>query len=132
MAATTQPIAAVRDPECPHHWRIDDVERSALTARSTAGEALAAVPPGADLLTWAPFPLPGTCAGCGAGYDAGYDYPAGTVTCTGCGRRNRIRFGARVGQAAAGTSLSALGAAAQEILAVRLSEGGYRWLRLSP
>ncbi|MEU8633211.1 ThiF family adenylyltransferase [Amycolatopsis sp. NPDC048633] len=103
----TSPVVVGRDPDCPFHRPLDGpVEPVAVGTHDTVRSLLAELPAGAVPLAWAPFPRP--------------DRGPGAV-----GRRTLS-----LRDAEPGTRLEDLGVAPEEVLAVRLVEGEYRWLRL--
>lgn len=129
--ATTRPVVAQRDPGCPYHRPIGPVERSKLTHLSTIERLFATLPNEAEPLAWALFPLAGICYHCNGAYDFGYAHSDSTAACPHCERRLRLRFSQRLRDAGSATTLHDLGVAPEEILAVRMPEGSYRWLWLS-
>ncbi len=129
--ALTQPVVSRRDPACPYHQPIGPVQCSGLSLSSTVEALCATLPADAEPLAWAPFPLAGTCHFCREKYSFGYAHRESTAVCAHCGRRLRLRFTQRIRAAAPGTPLHDLGIAPEEILAVRIRERSYQWLRLS-
>jgi molybdopterin-synthase adenylyltransferase len=105
----TGPVVASLDERCLHHRPLGDCEPVRATAASTVEELLTELPTEAEPATWAGFPVPHE-----------RDWDGGPV-----------RLSQRLRDAPSGTPLRRLGVAPEEILPVRLSGGGYRWLRLS-
>jgi molybdopterin-synthase adenylyltransferase len=141
LTGRTAPVDLGRDPSCPHHHPIEGpVERTGVGRDDTVGALLAALPEGAEPLLWSGFPIPVRCRNCGA-YDEhpgdreltnGAVRPVGPQSvCPRCATLLRQRFSQRLRDADQGRSLSALGVAPQEILSVRMPEGGYQWHRLT-
>lgn len=132
---TTGPIRVLRDDACPHHSPIGPVDRFDVSHTATVDQFLSGLPERAEPLTWAPFPCPGTCHNCAGLYDSGpYDfgrYHDATAACPHCGMWIRTQRSQRLRDAAPVAPLSELGIAPEEILAVRMARGEYRWLRLS-
>jgi molybdopterin/thiamine biosynthesis adenylyltransferase len=131
----TAPVLMTRDPDCPHHRPINGpIQPCALNHRSTAAELIAALPPGAEPLTWSEFPLPVRCGSC-EGYARSGGAVGGTSatlsTCDRCGRLQRPRFSSRLRDAAPEARLVELGVPRGEILPVLQSEGEFAWHRLS-
>jgi molybdopterin/thiamine biosynthesis adenylyltransferase len=104
----TSPVAVSRDSDYPFHRPLDGpIELSTVSAGDTVRSLLAGLPADALPLTWALFPRS--------------DRRSGTVA----GRRTLS-----LRDAEPDARLADLGIAPEEVLAVRLVEGDYRWLRL--
>jgi molybdopterin/thiamine biosynthesis adenylyltransferase len=129
-AASTTPVTVARDPDCPYHEPVGIVEPAALGRRATLADLLAVLPVGAEPLAWAPFPTEGTCDHCHRSYDPGYSSEQ-AIDCPHCGGHVRLDRTQRLRAAKPDTPLALLGVAAEEIIAVRIPEGGYRWLRMA-
>lgn len=126
----TAVVQAELDPACPHHVPIGPVERVRLGRDATVGGLLSVLPPDADPLSWMTFPLPGDCYHCHSRYRVGYSARDPVVACTQCGGWVRPPRTQSLREAAVETPLAQLGIAPHEVLAVRLTHGDYRWLRL--
>lgn len=129
VASVTQ-VAVARVSDCPCHEPVGIVEPAAVGRGATLAELLAVLPAGAEPLAWAPFPIEGTCDHCHRRYDPEYT-AAEVIGCPHCGGRVRLDKTQRLRAAKPDTPLAALGVAAEEIIAVRIPEGGYRWLRMA-
>ncbi len=104
----TSPVMVSRDPACPFHRPLDGpVEPSAVGACDTVRSLLAGLPADAMPLAWASFPVSAHGSGAATAH-----------------RTLSLR------DAEPDALLEDLGVAPEEVLAVRLGEGDYRWLRL--
>lgn len=122
----TEPVDQVRDPGCPHHEPlVEPILPVAVGYRGTVGELLAALPDGAEPRTWASFRLPQRCAVCR------HEQPEGDGSCERCGAPLRPRLTGRIRDAGPDRRLCDIGIAPQEILPVRMPEGGHQWRRLT-
>lgn len=128
--ASTTPVTVARAADCPYHETLGTAEAAGIGREATVGQLLATLPAGAEPLAWAPFPVEGTCYYCQGSYDPAYA-AAEATDCPHCGRRVRLPTTRRLRAARPDTPLAVLGVAAEEILAVRDPEGGYRWLRMA-
>jgi molybdopterin-synthase adenylyltransferase len=126
----TRPVDVERDPTCPQHRPMGLIHKTNVDNGATVGQLLSVLPADSEPLTWTLFPLPGVCCHCSGTYNAGYTYREGTIACPMCGGRVRLRFSQHMGDAGLDIRLCDLGVAPEEILAVRLPEGEYQWLRL--
>ncbi|MBO3747493.1 ThiF family adenylyltransferase [Streptosporangiaceae bacterium NEAU-GS5] len=128
----SSPVTVTRDPGCPLHHPMGEVERVPFGHRATVDAFLAVLPDDADPLTWTEFPLTADCRGCGRRHPRD-EIHARAMTCHECGGIVRPRFSQRLRDAMGEPDLrlSHLGVAPQEIIAVRLPGGEFRWLRLS-
>jgi molybdopterin/thiamine biosynthesis adenylyltransferase len=132
-SGSTSPVGVTRDPDCPYHRPLPPVGGSvAVGPGDTVADLLAALPPGARPRGWVPFPTPVDCLRCGTNADytrviSGHGLPS----CHTCGAALRSRATDELAAAPGATRLADLGVAEQEVLPVRVAEGGYRWVRLS-
>ena len=130
VRASATAVTVIRAPDCPYHEPLGTVEPAALGRGATLAELLAALPAGAEPLAWAPFPTEGTCDHCHGSYDPEYT-SAEVIDCPHCGGHVRLDMTQWLRSAKPDTPLAVLGVAAEEIIAVRIPEGGYRWLRMA-
>jgi molybdopterin/thiamine biosynthesis adenylyltransferase len=136
VAGVSEPVTPRRDPDCPHHRPIEGPVTSVpVTHRDTVAELLAALEPGQEPLVWGEFTLPRACPACGH-YPENVRNRVGLAdidvsSCGNCGALVRPRPSQRLREADPGAGLDALGVAPEEILPVRLPEGGYTWRRLA-
>jgi hypothetical protein len=133
----TAPVTFERDPDCPHHRPLaGPVEVVPVTHRATVGALLTALDPADEPLTWAEFPLPRRCGGCGR-YAAGEEPRGGigaegrVTPCGHCGGLIRPLFSQQIRAADLGARLSDLGVAQEDVLPVRRPGGEYTCRRLS-
>lgn len=124
-------VTVERDPSCPHHRPIGVAEEIAVESGSTVADLLAWLPAEAEPLTWESFLLPGNCANCGTHSGIVQYLEAESMLCTGCGQRTGLPLTQRIRDAGNSVVLRDLGVAPREILAVGMSRGEFRWLRLS-
>jgi molybdopterin-synthase adenylyltransferase len=127
--AHTAPVRVTRLADCPYHEASGPVERSCVRSGARVADLLATLPEGADPLAWASFPVPGPCPNCGELFDPGPDADSGAVPCSHCGQQVRPDVSRWLRDAAPSRRLCDLGVAPEEIIPVRVPEGGYRWLR---
>jgi molybdopterin-synthase adenylyltransferase len=125
------PVTIGRDPTCPHHRPIGTAQDISVGSTSTVGELLADLPSDAEPLTWDGFLLPGNCAKCGTYSEIIPYLEAEHMLCAECGQRTGLPLTQRIRDAGESMILRDLGVAPREILAVDMSCGGFRWLRLS-
>lgn len=139
LTGQTAPVGLSRDPGCPHHAPLTGpVHTVDVTAQESVGNLLALVPVHAEPLVWREIPLPVRCPrGCDYPVYKGSDVPGdgppriGAVSvCELCGTLVPQRFTTRLRDVDEARSLGETGVAPHEILPVRLSQGGYQWLRL--
>jgi molybdopterin-synthase adenylyltransferase len=128
----TEPVRLHRDPECPFHRPLGTAPSPVdVSHRETVRDLLESLPDGSEPLAWMPFGLPLRCAACGE-----YAHPVegvdddGVTVCEACGAVLRPRTSERLRDADEGARLCDLGVAPEEILTVRLPEGGHQWRRL--
>lgn len=131
--AHTRTVKHVRDDQCPFHRRLEGpIEPIAVGSQDRVRALLDTVEPDDLPLTWAPFP-PDTrgfrCAWCLNDYSSG-DLSSGPEGCSECGTPSDPGPTLSLRDADPDAVLGTLGVAAQEIIPVRCTEGGYRWLRL--
>lgn len=119
-----EPVQPTRDTTCPHHQPLPEATAVAVDHHGTVSELLAALPAGAEPLTWASFALAVRCAVCGHPGDDGPD-------CRRCGAPQRPRRSERLRDADPAARLVDLGVAPGEIVTVRLAEGGHQWRRMT-
>jgi molybdopterin-synthase adenylyltransferase len=125
------PVSVARDPSCPHHRPIGVVEDIDISAGATVGELLGRLPADAEPQTWDEFVLPGDCAHCGTHREIVPYVGAESMLCADCGRRTGLPVSQRIRDAGNAVLLRDLGVPPRDILAVSLSWGEFRWLRLS-
>jgi molybdopterin/thiamine biosynthesis adenylyltransferase len=126
---TTGPFTATRNPGCSMHEPARDVERSRLDSGATVGDLLDSLPDGAEPVGWSLFAVAGDCPHCRGPYRP--DRRSLTLDCPHCGEWLRPRLSQRLRDAEPKDTLHDLGIPPAEIIAIRLAEGGYRWLRMS-
>lgn len=125
------PTSATRDPSCPHHRPIGVADVIDLTSGATVADLLARLPTAAEPLSWTGFVIAGHCANCGRYRSAEPYLDASSAMCASCGQRTRLRLSQCLSEAEGTMTLRELGVASQDILAVRMPKGDFRWLRLS-
>jgi molybdopterin-synthase adenylyltransferase len=125
------PVLVSRDPSCPHHRPIGSAVQIAAQCGSTVGDLLGGLPADAEPLTWEGFLIPGNCKNCNSYIKIAPYLGAESMLCANCGERTGLQLTQRIRDAGNSVILSDLGVAPREILAVGMSWGGFRWLRLS-
>ncbi len=126
---TTRRVELRRDPECPLHDPIEDATAIIdVSASGTVGELLAALGDADTPLAWEPFLERVECPSCGLAEERWG--PPDSVPCPRCGVALRPRTTLELGSAPEDLTLSALGVASREILAVR-GPGGIQWVELT-
>lgn len=125
------PVTTTRDPSCPHHKPIGQAEDIGLANVSAVASLLGRLPPGAEPLSWTGLVLAGECAHCRT-YSKAVPYiDATSALCRSCGRRTGLPLSQHLSDAAGTVPLRELGVAPQDIVAVRMPKGEFRWVRLS-
>jgi len=131
LGGRTEPVQLTRDPDCPHHQPLTEAPQSlAVSHRDTVRDLLAALPDGAEPFGWARFPLPVRCIACGDTTPIPAHAGHKGASCGRCGAVLRPQFSERLRDADGSLRLCDVGVAPEEILTVRLLEGGHQWHRL--
>ena len=131
---TTAPVGLIRDPACPHHQPLLDVDAVLpVSHRDRVSTLLSVLPEGSDPRSWSTFPVSPSCLHCG--HQTGYDNAAGAgvrapLRCGRCGAIQRPRSSNRLVEAGRCARLADLGVAPQEIIPVHAGDGKHLWVRL--
>lgn len=132
LSGQVWPVTTTRDPSCPHHKPIGAADDIGLANDSTVASLVDRLPPGAEPLSWTGLVLAGKCAHCRT-YSKAVPYiDATSALCRSCGRRTGLPLSQHLSDAAGTVPLFELGVAPQDIVAVRMPKGDFRWVRLSP
>jgi molybdopterin/thiamine biosynthesis adenylyltransferase len=126
---TAGPFTATRNPGCFMHEPVDSIDRTEVGSTATVGDLLGTLPAGAEPISWSLFATAGDCPHCGGTYHPGHR--ALSIDCSHCGAWVRPRLSQRLRDADPKDTLREVGIPPAEIIAIRLAEGGYRWLRMS-
>jgi molybdopterin-synthase adenylyltransferase len=130
----TAPVDLIRDPGCPHHQPLPPAGGTLpVSSAHPVSALLAALPEGADPMSWSVFHIAAACLRCGhkTDYaDSGFSDQFPPLRCERCGAIQRVRSSNRLAEADRSDRLADIGVAPQEILPVRLRGGDFRWLRL--
>jgi hypothetical protein len=125
------PVTTERDPSCPHHRPIGPTEPLGVGSGSQVADLLSVLPAESEPLTWTSFVLAGNCANCDKSQEVMPYLDASDTLCPDCGQRTWLPTSQRIRDAADSAILRDLGVAPQDVLAVSLPEGEFRWLRLN-
>ncbi|MET8147930.1 ThiF family adenylyltransferase, partial [Actinoplanes sp. NPDC005259] len=131
LSGRTAPITVRRDDGCGFHRRPDFVDQLKLGGSATVRELLATLPEDSEPLVWSMFPVPGICYHCGHESVPASIRGGSLVGCPNCREIVHLDLTQRLREAPPDATLSELGVAPEEIIPVRSSSGGYRWLRIA-
>ncbi|MBY8847832.1 ThiF family adenylyltransferase [Saccharothrix longispora] len=127
--SATGPFEVAPDPTCPHHRPIGPLDPVPVGAHDTVGDLLTVLAPDDQPLSWTRFAVPASCAVCGD--PGGPGRAGGSARCPRCSVPLPGATTQLLRQAPRDAVLGGLGFAPEDVVPVRLGEGGYRWLRLS-
>jgi molybdopterin/thiamine biosynthesis adenylyltransferase len=133
LIGSTAPLSFPRDPLCPYHERLPPVDQHVpITNRDPVAALLAAMPDASDVHTWTAFGVAPRCLRCGTRSE--YDPrrgAGGPLRCVQCQAVLRPQSSQNLADADPSVTLDALSVAPQEILRVRSTGRGDRWVQLA-